>query len=196
MPGPIELRSARVRLAVTGGIAEGKSTVVAELERLGLRAVSADTVAKEVMEVPEILAEVARASGLATPLDREALRLNLASDPRSRRAVNAIVHGETARRLLSADADVAEVPLLIEACLQWAFQRVWVVTCGPVEQRKRMVARCGDEVLADRLIATQLPTTTKLAFADAILRTDREPSTVFEEVRRTAKAHGLVPSQR
>jgi dephospho-CoA kinase len=148
------------------------------------------------MEAPGVSAEVARASGLSTPFDREALRLKLASDPVARRAVNTIVHSETARRLLDADADVAEVPLLIEACLQGAFPRVWVVTCGPQEQRRRLVARCGDSDLADRLIATQLPTTTKLAFADAILRTDREPSIVFEEVRRMAKAHGLVASQR
>jgi dephospho-CoA kinase len=192
VPGPFSLRTARPRLAVTGGAAEGKSTVVRELERLGLRSVSADDVARQVMSDPDVEAKVAQECGLTRPLDPHALRERIARDPLARRAVNRAVHAETARRLIEADADVAEVPLLVEACLHWAFRRVWTVTCGPQEQRRRLIERLGDQDLADRLVASQLSAPTKIVFGDAVLRTDRALSAVHEDVRRLAEAHGLV----
>jgi dephospho-CoA kinase len=96
--------------------------------------------------------------------------------------MNEVLHPEVFARLVELGADVVEVPLLIETCLQSSFRQVWVATCGPAEQRRRLLERHGDEGLVARLLSTQLPSVVKSAFADRTLRTDRPLASVQEEV--------------
>jgi dephospho-CoA kinase len=46
------------------------------------------------------------------------------------------------------------------------------VTCGPHQQRKRLMKRYGDAAHVDRMLATQLPSRAKIPFADMIVRTN------------------------
>jgi dephospho-CoA kinase len=160
-----------MRIAVTGGIAEGKSTVMRYLRELGQETASADEIARQVFQLPEVQAEIAEAVGLLLPLDPTAVRERISSSPDARRQVNAVTHPRILARIEGCPATWVEVPLLFEACLQGRFDRIWVATCGADEQLRRLRERLGDEDGARRLIATQLPTEVKLAFADEIVRT-------------------------
>ena len=179
-------------LAVTGGVAEGKTTVVGYLRELGLNCLSADDVARSVWDKPDVQATLASTLGARLPLDRAAVLREVAEDPAKRREVNRILHPEILNRLMSSGAQVVEIPLLVESCLQGLFRRVWVVTCGAEEQLSRLSARLGDEALARQLIDTQLASEVKCVFADEIVRTNQPPFTVHSEVVSLARACGFV----
>ncbi|MHB8635589.1 MAG: dephospho-CoA kinase [Fimbriimonadaceae bacterium] len=160
------------RVGITGGVAEGKSTVLRYLREAGYRTASADDVARQALRSADVRKVVAAAAGLPADFSRAALRDRLFDDVAARRAVNAVLHPYVVGRLIATGAEFVEAPLLIETALQRAFDEVWVVTCGASEQRRRLAARVGSETLADRILALQLPTSAKLPFADVIVRTN------------------------
>lgn len=173
------------RIAVTGGIAEGKSTVAGYLKDLGYSVASSDEVGREVFRTESVQHALAKLLGVAAPVDPALVRARL-DDPAIRRSVNAITHPEIVRRIRSDRAEVFEIPLLVETCLQGEFDRVWVVTCGEEEQLRRLTVRLGNSDEARKQIATQLPTRAKIAFADSVIRTNRGESSVMRSVAEAA----------
>jgi dephospho-CoA kinase len=165
------------RIAITGGVAEGKSTVLGYLRDLGYSVESSDRISRKVFESQEIQTSIAELLNISPPINPETLRERL-SDSGIRRAINALMHPPIIAAITAMPFDFIEVPLLIEACLQSHFDRVWVVTCGPEEQLRRLTARLDSEPAATALIGTQLTSRAKIAFADSIIRTNREESSV------------------
>lgn len=160
-----------MKIAVTGGVAEGKSTVLASLKKRGLRCVSADDLAREVRAEPRTRRLIAVEFGLDVDSLEDGLR-HVLTDESARRRLNKLMHPLVWSRLQETPHDVAEIPLLVEACIQDTYDYVVVVTCGPEEQRRRLVLRLGDAARADEILRTQLPTRAKKPFADLIVRTD------------------------
>jgi dephospho-CoA kinase len=105
-------------------------------------------------------------------VSKEGLRQAITTNPQLRREINRVFFPRILSRLEELAPAFVEVPLLCEACLQGAFSRVWVVTCGRDEQRRRLMARYGDASRVSGLIGSQLATAVKLAFADLIVRTN------------------------
>jgi len=170
----------RLRVAITGGVAEGKSTVLAYLAQQGRAVTSADDIAKGVFDSEAIQAWLAQELGIAP--DRSLVRAKVAEDPHFRRRLNEMTHPLILEALKQSPAEFFEVPLLIETCSQVAFDRIWVVTCGPEEQRRRLAARLNSASKAEDLLRTQLPTRAKIPFADVILRTNMDEETVRRNV--------------
>lgn len=176
--------------AITGGIAEGKSTVLGYLHEAGYRTASADEIAREVFHRPEVLQRIEAAFGTS---DRAELRRRLGADAGARRMLNALLHPLTWAALEESEVEVVEVPLLVEAVLFSQFAGVWVVTCGEEEQRRRLRERLQDEGAAthDRtiveLLQAQLPTRAKIAFADRTIHTNLPQADVRREVLVAAK---------
>lgn len=178
-------------LAVTGGLAEGKSTVLADLDRLGVTTASADAIVAGLLKDPGLRARAWEAAGLGAEAGSDELRLAVWSDAAARRRVNLVLHGPVLEALRREPAQAVEVPLLVEACLPDEFTWVWVVTCGPEEQQRRLARRWGSAEAAMAL-AAQLPTRAKAPFADAVLRTNLPQATVSTHVADLAAAFGLV----
>lgn len=172
------------RIAITGGICEGKSTVLQYAREAGWSTLSADDVAKEVWADPDVQRIVAAALDLEEPLEREAVRKKIALNAEDRRTLNALMHPLILKRMLASSAEIHEVPLLIEACLHPLYSEVWVVTCGREEQLARLTARLGDRAKAEALIESQLSSRTKMAFAHRVIRTNQTPANVQAEVHR------------
>lgn len=161
------------RLAITGGIAEGKSTVLECLREAGYLTASSDEISRELFATDPVQRGLSALLGLPAPVHPEDLRAQLFDNPTLRREVNRLMHPLIIRAILASRADAIEIPLLVETCLQGRFERVWVVTCGPQEQRRRLIERIGDESRVDTILASQLATEVKVAFADAVVRTNR-----------------------
>jgi dephospho-CoA kinase len=174
------------RIAITGGISEGKSTVLAYLRDEGYTVESADVIARNVFELPETQAAIAELLQVPAPISAGQVRERMA-DAAFRRALNRMTHPRILSDLRSSKAAFVEVPLLIEACLQAEFDRIWVVTCGAREQLRRLAERLGDEAAAQALIGTQLTSHVKSTFADAIVRTNRDEPTVMRCVTVAAR---------
>ena len=164
------------RVAVTGGIAEGKSTVLQIAADQGYATVSADAIGREVFAEPETQQSIRKA------LDLE----HIAADRAARARLNEITHPEILARMFAQYPErtivLFEVPLLIETCIQRLFDQTWVVTCGKVEQLRRLTERLGDQAQAEALIAAQIATRAKFAFADLVIRTDIEMPLVHRTV--------------
>lgn len=176
-------------LAVTGGIAEGKSTVLGYLAEAGFQCLSADDVVRTVLADSNIWEDLARLKVSAKAGSNEEFLLAMARDPQLRRKVNLLLHPPVLEHLVTSGAQAVEVPLLFEACLQPLFQRVWVVTCGREEQLRRLTVRTGDIAKAKLLASAQLDSQVKCAFADRIVRTNRPPFDVHSHV--VSLAHRL-----
>ncbi|WP_375389988.1 dephospho-CoA kinase [uncultured Amnibacterium sp.] len=187
-------------IALTGGIASGKSTIAARLASLGAVVVDADALAREVVEPGEPAlgairgafgSEVMRDDGT---LDRAALGRLVFADSESRHVLNGIVHPAVLHRSHAAfDAAFAEdrravvvydVPL-IDARGVGEFERI-VVADAPAEVRiERLVRLRGmTEEDARARVAAQLSDEDRRALATDVIDT----SGTLEQTRSRADA--------
>jgi dephospho-CoA kinase len=178
---------ALLRVALTGGIATGKSYVRSRLAAHGVPTLDADVLAREAVAPGTTgLAEVAArfGTGVLQPdgsLDRRALGLVVFGDPQARADLEAIVHPlvreATAAwldRLAAAGESlaVADIPLLYETGRDRDFDRVIVTSCPPSQQVARVVERDGlTPAQAEARIAAQMPTDAKVQKADFVVDT-------------------------
>jgi dephospho-CoA kinase len=176
-------------VALTGGIASGKSTVARRLEEHGAVIVDADQVARQVVEPGEpALARIAEefGPGMIAPdgsLDRAALGAIVFSDPEGRQRLNAITHPavlERSRALFAAaaaaDPDaivVYDIPLLVEAGRIDEFDLRVVVHAATETRVRRMTELRGmtrEEAL--HRINSQATDTDRFAIADVVIDAD------------------------
>ncbi len=143
------------------------------LRDMGVSVLSSDEIVAQLYEDASVQAELSSQLPLESAPTRESVRELLQRQPQFFLTLNRIFHRRVLDRILAAQAQAVEVPLLIEACLQVHFQKIWVVTCGAEEQKRRLLQRYGDASRAERMLSSQLPTRAKCAFADLIVRTNR-----------------------
>ncbi len=144
-----------LRIALTGGIASGKSTVAELFAARGVPIIDTDRIARDVVEPgqPPLERLVARfGKGILTPdghLDRPKLREIVFSDPKARADLEALTHPAigSAVEALSAAAggpyQILVIPLLVEKGLTGRVDRVLVVDCPEEVQLERLQKRDG-----------------------------------------------------
>ncbi len=188
------------RVALTGGIATGKSHVLERLRTLGVACVDADDLAHGAMragtEATAAIAERFGPSVLAPDgaVDRRALGRIVFRDERARRDLETIVHPVVYRaieaairgfdRLGAGDLVVAAIPLLYETGRAGDFAAVIATTCPEQAQVDRLVARGLTVVEARQRLAAQVPAAEKAARADFVIDT----SGTFEDTSRQVEA--------
>jgi dephospho-CoA kinase len=186
------------RIAITGGVADGKTTVLRIFESLGAQTVSSDQlVAALLAPGTEVWEQLIREFGQAIiaadgALVRERLAALAFGDPVARRRLNQIMHPAVVRALQaqlrahepSLTPIFVEVPLLIEVALQGSFDAVVVVQATPALQRQRLIARGVPPQRARQILQAQLPTRCKTVFADWVIRTHRSLEYVEAQARR------------
>ncbi|HJO39310.1 MAG: dephospho-CoA kinase [Vicinamibacterales bacterium] len=177
-----------LRIALTGGLATGKSHVRARMAALGLPTIDADVIARHAVRAGQPAWQEIRdrfGEGVCTAdgtLDRPALAGIVFADADARRDLEQILHPRVYAtiaawldRLAAANTDaaaVADIPLLYETGHAGDFDLVVVTECDPETQVQRIMARNGlDEAEARRRIAAQLPTAEKAAQADVVIST-------------------------
>jgi dephospho-CoA kinase len=177
-----------LRVALTGGIATGKSYVLDRFRKHGVPGIDSDELAHGVTSAgTESTAAIAERFGreMLTPdgsVDRAKLGAIVFADPAARRDLEAIVHpavyGAIAtairrfERLNEHALVVVDVPLLFETGHESDFDRVIVTACPPEMQIARLRARGMSEADARRRLAAQWPTDRKASRADFVIRTD------------------------
>jgi dephospho-CoA kinase len=178
-----------LRVGLTGGIATGKTTVVAMLRELGCRVLEADKIAHQ-MIVPggaayeEVVREFGRGILTAEALvDRRKLGAIVFADPKLLARLNAIVHPpvleEQSRELAAIEqADpyaiaVVEAALLIEAGFDKKLEYLVVTWCTPEQQLARLTQSGAGRGLtieqARQRIAAQMPIEEKRRRADEVI---------------------------
>jgi len=176
-------RSRAFVIALTGGVAAGKTAVTRRFEALGVHVHDADVAAREVIEpgTPG-LAEVVDAFGSEVlddlgRLDRAAMRRRVFADPTARKTLEAIIHPRVRQWLHQrARAErgpycLLAIPLLAENIEHYRWvDRVLLVDAPESVQVERLVARDDiDETLARRMLAHQANRAERLALADDVI---------------------------
>lgn len=186
-------------IALTGGIASGKSTIATRLAEHGAVIVDADRIVRDVQApgspvlgriVAEFGADMVRPDG---ELDRAALGSRVFGDPEALGRLNALVHpavkAESQRRFAAAlqrdpaAVVVYDVPLLVEARADDPWDLIVVADAPAPVREERLVLQRGlarDE--ARKRIASQVPDEQRRAIADVLIDTS---GTLDDTLRQT-----------
>lgn len=193
-----------IRLALTGSIGMGKSTVAEMFRRTGLPLFDADATVRRLQGRGGALVKriEERFPGTTGPngVDREALSKRVLDDPGELAALEAIVHPavhhERTRFIVEngdAKALLFEIPLLFETGGAEAFDKVIVVSAPAETQRERVLSRTGMTTgKFEALLARQMPDEEKRRRADFVVDTGRDLSTTEGQVRDILSCLGLA----
>jgi dephospho-CoA kinase len=169
-------------VALTGGIASGKSAVAQRLARLGAEVIDADVVARELVEpgTPS-LKEIVEAFGPDVldadgRLARRRLRERVFEDAAQRQRLESILHPRVRERLelqsrtAAGPYVVLVIPLLVESGAYGWVDRVLVVDAPRDLQLERLVLRDGvDARLAGAMLDAQSQREHRLGHADFVI---------------------------
>jgi dephospho-CoA kinase len=204
-------RASRVaRVALTGGIASGKSYCLVRFAAHGVPTIDSDVLAREAIAQGSAGFDHVRhrfgdtVLGPTGDIDRAALGRLVFTDADARRDLEAIVHPfvyEAIERWIASlpppsalegcPFAMADIPLLYETGRDGDFDAAVVVACRLDQQLARLVARNGlSETEARRRIDSQWPLAEKARRADEVIdtsgtraQTDAEVTRVFERLR-------------
>lgn len=184
-----------IKIALTGSIGMGKSTVAAMFARAGVPVFDADAVVRSVQGPGGALVERIgeRFPGVVRDgvLDRERLAALVLEDPAELAELEKIVHPvvqDARQAFIDAHADAAallfDIPLLFETGGEKSFDKVVVVSAPAEVQRERVLGRAGmtDQKL-DAILERQMPDAEKRARADFVIDTGGNLSTTEAQVR-------------
>jgi dephospho-CoA kinase len=186
----------RMRVALTGGIASGKSTVAALFAGLGVPVIELDEIAREVVAPGSaLLAQLFERFGPAVrrgdgSLDRRALREAVFRDPVARGDLEALlhpaIHARAAQREAAARGPyvITVIPLLAESGRASEYDRVLLVDCDERLQRTRLGQRDGSSAeLIEAALKSQAPRAARRALADDLIVNEAEPAALAPRVR-------------
>ncbi len=174
-----------MRVALSGGIASGKTTVSDAIAEYGVPIIDADLLAREVVAPgSDGLAQIVDRFGQSIlddtgALDRRQLRDIVFSDDTARKDLEAIVHPQI-RNLTNDYLDrheaagalycVVVIPLLVETNQHKNYDHVIIVDIDPAVQVRRVMERdkCSPEHAED-IIASQATRKERLAVADDLI---------------------------
>jgi dephospho-CoA kinase len=178
MPAPL-------KVALTGGIATGKSHVLARLRDRGIPTIDADDIVHQALAPGTATTKTIAAEfgsdvlGPDAGVDRKRLGARVFSDDDARRKAESIIHPVVYDTILNwfstleAPMGVASIPLLYETGHQDDFDVIVATVCSPEQQLQRILARDRiSEHDARSRIAAQMPAEEKAARADFVIRTE------------------------
>jgi dephospho-CoA kinase len=176
-----------LKVALTGGIATGKSYVRARIAAQGVPTVDADVLVHQLFGPgTDVTASVARRFGTGVVradgrVDRKELGAVVFGDPEARRELEAIVHPRVYEKIAGWAAEqqhdgalwiLADIPLLFETRHEGDFDRVIVAACPRDDQVRRVMLR--DRLIeADAFarVAAQWPIADKVRRATDVIDT-------------------------
>ena len=192
-----------IRVALTGSIGMGKSTVAEMFKRADVPVFDADAIVRKLQAPGGDLVEKIGALFPGTvrcgTLDRECLAHIVLADRDKLAALEAIVHPAVrdAREAFIAEHGdspilVFEIPLLFETAGEKEFDKIIVVSAPAQVQRERVLSRAGmTEAKLDSILARQMPDEEKRRRADFVIDTGTDLSTTERQVREILACLGV-----
>ena len=164
---------------LTGGVASGKTTVLNEFKKLGVKTISCDDISKNIFYKKNISVKIKK---LFKTLDRKKIAKIIFSDLIKRKQLEKILHPEIIKQLkkqlkllhtsrYTLPVFVVDVPLLFEAHLEKMFDKIIVVYCKKSQQISRLMKR--DKITkkeAEKMLLSQIPLLEKVRHADFVVK--------------------------
>ena len=193
-----------IRIALTGSIGMGKSTVAGMFESAGVPVFNADAVVRQLQgpggALVERIGELFPGTVRCGTLDRDCLAQIVLEDPAKLAALEGLVHPavrEWRQAFVDKNAGAAalifEIPLLFETSSESEFDKVIVFSAPPEVQRARVLGRRGmSEGKLEAILRRQVPDPEKRARADFVIDTGTDLSTTEAQVRDILVSLGLT----
>lgn len=201
-----------LRVALTGGIASGKSTVLRMFKQLGAKVLDCDRIAKALtrkgnMGYKRIVEEFGKSIlDEKERIDRRKLARLVFFDEEKREKLNALIHPlvyekikEKMKKMGKDDILIVDVPLLVESGGMKLFDKIIVVYAEPSVQLERLIKRGLSEEEAKARMNAQASWEEKLRVADFVVRGDedigetkKEVEKIWEELKNTCKKKRIV----
>jgi dephospho-CoA kinase len=194
-----------IRVALTGSIGMGKSTVAKMFERAGVPVFNADAVVHR-LQAPggglvEKIGELFPGCVRCGTLDRECLAEIVLADRDRLAALERIVHPavrEARDEFIAQHKDapvlVFEIPLLFETGGETDFDKIVVVSAPADVQRSRVLERTGMSLAKlNAILARQMPDAEKRRLADFVVDTGTDLSTTESQLREILACLGAAP---
>lgn len=184
-----------IRVALTGSIGMGKSTVAGMFADAGIPVFDADAAVRQLQgpggTLVERIGELFPGCVRSGTLDRECLAQIVLEDPSKLAALEAIVHPavrEWRQAFIDRNSDagllVFEIPLLFETGSEKEFDKVIVVSAPAEVQRARALERQGmSPAKLESILRRQMPDEEKRRRADFVIDTGVDLSTTEAQVR-------------
>ena len=192
-----------IKIALTGSIGMGKSTVARMFQAAGIPVFDADAVVRELQgpggALVEKIGQLFPGTVRCGTLDRDILAQIVLEDRSKLAALEALVHPAVREwrqsfidKHAAAPALMFEIPLLFETNSEKEFDKVVVVSAPPEVQRARVLERQGmSAAKLDSILARQTPDTEKRRRADFVIDTGTDLSTTAAQVRDILDCLGL-----
>jgi len=193
-----------MKIALTGSIGMGKSTVAKMFEAAGVPVFDADATVRQLQGpgggLIEKIGEMFPGCVRCGTLDRECLAQIVLADPAKLKVLEEIVHPAVRdwreafiEKHRDAAALIFEIPLLFETHGEKDFDKVVVVSAPAAVQRERVLGRQG--MTTDKLesiLERQMPDAEKRRRADFVIDTGTDLSTTEAQVRDILACLGLA----
>ncbi len=186
------------RIAITGSMGSGKSTVSQILSQWGYPVFDADKIAKEVLESDQTKNHLLERYGIdVLNIDQSVNKSFLASrifnHLEDKQHLEAIIHPQVYAKILSIECDhlmFVEVPLLYESQGERYFDEVWVIVSEEAILRERLKKNRGytDAMIDERWIH-QMPQAEKIKRADVVLVNDDDLETLETSIKKALKRY-------
>ncbi|MBM6514836.1 dephospho-CoA kinase [Streptococcus dysgalactiae] len=186
-------------IGITGGIASGKSTVVAMIKEAGYQVIDADQVVHQLQEKGGRLYEALKQAfgneilKEAGDLNRKKLSEMVFSNP-SHMATSSAIQNQIIKEELAAERDqlaqsqtviFIDIPLLIELGYQDWFDAIWLVYVDAQTQLRRLMARNHlREVDAKKRLSSQLSIEEKRPYASLVIDNSGDMETLRKQVHK------------
>jgi dephospho-CoA kinase len=196
-----------IKIALTGSIGMGKSTVAKMFEDAGVPVFDADSVVRQLQgpggALVEKIGELFPGAVRCGTLDRECLAHIVLADPEKLKALEGIVHPAVQAwrqafvdKHAGASALVFEIPLLFETGGERQFDKVITVSAPAGVQRARVLARQGMSLAKfESILNRQMPDEEKRRRADFVIDTGTDLSTTESQVRDILACLGIRPGE-
>ena len=184
------------KVAITGGIATGKSTLLKVLSELGQVVLSCDEIVSSLYEEKPVKDELVKVLGEEVldqdgRVKKKAILEKITSNDSLKKRLEEFIHNKVweflERRFAELErrdvkAVFVEVPLLFEAGWEERFDEVWVIACKKETQIKRLAEQGRSHLLP--LLDKQTPLEEKIKKAHRVFSSEVPLSKLKEEVER------------
>jgi len=179
-----------LRVALTGGIATGKTSLLEFFQSHSVSTIDADAIVEQLYSKPKVGEKILK---LFHSLNRKEIAHQVFSSPKLKKELEYILHplvlSEIQKKLLEFEKKgktmvVVELPLLFEAGLEQLFDKVIVVTCSKKKQIKRLVELGLSEKQALARIESQLPLNAKVKKADFVIDNNESLASALKQAEK------------
>jgi len=187
------------KIAITGNLATGKSTVLKILKNMGFPVFSCDEAVRKLYEEEEVKKKVLEIFGKEVlrpngELNKRKILEKILENQKLKKSLENLIHPLVKEKLLKFLEEnkekklvFLEVPLLFEVGWESLFDEIWVTTCSEKTQKERILKKGLDIETGKKILKHQKPLKEKKAHK--VIFTDKDLEELEKEIKEMLKEY-------